>query len=412
MTEETSKPESFMSHLIELRDRLLRMVLTILVIFLMLFYWANDIYTYLAAPLTAHLPEGQSMIAIDVASPFLTPFKLVLMLSIFLSMPMILYQLWAFVAPGLYKHEKRLAVPLLISSVALFYMGILFAYYVVFPLVFGFFTSIGPESVSIATDIGRYLDFVLSIFFGFGLAFEVPIATIIIIALGITTPEKLAEKRPFVIVGAFIIGMLLTPPDVISQVLLAVPIWILFESGLIAAKYLLPARDEKMEDAEPESEANSIGGAMYGEDYEVIDDPALRDDAETDPDMDNEDYRPLSDEEMEAELDLMEEDDDLEDTEADTPLDKDKKDSVKKDLDQQHKKALTDADNKDLAVEQNDEVAQLEEQNLDSSPPSDSKGSKTDDHSNTNSLMESDDEKVDENETDAQRKQRYMDEGP
>ena len=230
---------SLMSHLVELRDRVVRMVLAVLVMFAGMFYWANDIYIFLAEPLTRHLPEGSNMIAIDVASPFLTPFKLVLMLAVFLAMPVILYQCWAFVAPGLYSNEKRIAGPLLVSSILLFYAGVAFAYFIVFPLVFGFFTSIGPEMVSISTDIGRYLDFVLALFFGFGLAFEVPIATIILVAIGITTPKKLGEKRPFIIVGAFIIGMLLTPPDVISQTLLAIPMWILYESGILMARFLV-----------------------------------------------------------------------------------------------------------------------------------------------------------------------------
>jgi sec-independent protein translocase protein TatC len=259
-----------MSHLVELRDRVMRMVIAILAIFLCLFYWANDIYTYLAVPLTSHMPEGSTMIAIDVASPFLTPFKLVLMLSIFLAMPVILFQFWAFVAPGLYKTEKRIAGPLLISSILLFYAGIAFAYYVVFPLVFGFFTSVGPEMISISTDIGRYLDFVLSLFFGFGLAFEVPIATIILVAVGITTPKKLGQMRPYVIVGAFVIGMLLTPPDIISQVLLAVPMWILFEAGLIAATIMFKDRnmdstddDEELDEAElDEAELDSPDGNL------------------------------------------------------------------------------------------------------------------------------------------------------
>ncbi len=266
MTESASKLGSgnLMSHLVELRDRVMRMVVAILAIFLCLFYWANDIYTYLAVPLTRHLPEGSTMIAIDVASPFLTPFKLVLMLSIFLAMPVILFQFWAFVAPGLYKTEKRIAGPLLVSSILLFYAGIAFAYYVVFPLVFGFFTSVGPEMISISTDIGRYLDFVLSLFFGFGLAFEVPIATIILVAVGITTPKKLGQMRPYVIVGAFVIGMLLTPPDIISQVLLAVPMWILFEAGLIASAIMFKDRnmdstddDEALDEAESENHENS-----------------------------------------------------------------------------------------------------------------------------------------------------------
>lgn len=305
--------DSFMSHLIEMRDRVMRMVLSVLVIFLGLFYWANEIYSYLAQPLIQHLPEGSSMIAIDVASPFLTPFKLVLMLSVFLAMPVILFQLWGFVAPGLYKHEKRLAVPLLISSVLLFYLGIAFAYYAVFPLIFGFFTSIGPENVAISTDIGRYLDFVLAIFFGFGLAFEMPIATIIVIAIGLTTPEKLATKRPYIIVAAFILAMLLTPPDVISQLLLAIPIWLLFECGLLAARYLLPEKLITKPLSETEVE-NSIGGSAYANDYEVVDDPAdtqhnaAENHPENHPVDKAEDFTALSEEEMDAELDRIETD--------------------------------------------------------------------------------------------------------
>ena len=277
---------SLMSHLVELRDRVVRMVLAVLAIFLCLFYWANDIYIFLAEPLTRHLPEGANMIAIDVASPFLTPFKLVLMLAVFLAMPVILYQCWAFVAPGLYANEKRLAGPLLVSSILLFYTGVAFAYFVVFPLVFGFFTSVGPEIVSISTDIGRYLDFVLALFFGFGLAFEVPIATIILVAIGVTTPKKLAEKRPYIIVGAFIIGMLLTPPDVISQVLLALPMWVLFEAGLIASKMIFSDR-EFDDDADEEDDDEAATETA----------PATVDDS-----------APLTDAEMDAELDQAEAD--------------------------------------------------------------------------------------------------------
>ncbi len=287
---EESVAGSLMSHLVELRDRVVRMVIAVLAIFACLFYWANDIYVYLAEPLTRHLPEGANMIAIDVASPFLTPFKLVLMLSVFLAMPVILHQCWSFVAPGLYANEKRLAGPLLVSSILLFYAGVAFAYYAVFPLVFGFFTSVGPEMVNISTDIGRYLDFVLALFFGFGLAFEVPIATIILVAIGFTTPKKLGEKRPFIIVGAFILGMLLTPPDIISQVLLALPIWILFEAGLIASKMIFADRDFDDDDDDDEDE---------DEDEDDEDETAaatVSDDA------------PLSDEEMEAEPDQAEAD--------------------------------------------------------------------------------------------------------
>ena len=283
------KAGSLMSHLAELRDRIVRMVVAILVLFLGMFYWANDIYTYLAEPLTRHLPEGATMIAIDVASPFLTPFKLVLMLSVFLAMPVILHQCWAFIAPGLYSNEKRIAGPLLVSSIFLFYGGVAFAYYVVFPLVFGFFTSVGPEMINISTDIGRYLDFVLALFFGFGLAFEVPIATIILVALGLTTPDKLAEKRPYVIVGAFVIGMLLTPPDIISQVLLALPAWILFEVGLIASRIIFKDRENQQDDY-LDDEENSIAPVSDSESAPVSD------------------FEPLTDAEMEAELDKADED--------------------------------------------------------------------------------------------------------
>lgn len=313
---EESSSMSFMSHLVELRDRLLRIVLSVLFIFLCLFYWANDIYTYLAEPLTQHMPEGSKMIAIDVASPFLTPFKLVLMLSVFLAMPFILYQIWGFIAPGLYKHEKRLAGPLLASSIVLFYCGMLFAYYVVFPLVFGFFTSVGPEIVSISTDIGRYLDFVLSLFLGFGIAFEVPIATILLVAMGMTTPKKLAEKRPYVIVAAFVIGMLLTPPDVISQVLLAFPMWLLFEGGVLASAHLFAERLKQQEQEEAEMAAEEAeqekayaASSAYGDGYEVIDDPA-----EAGLDSSDEAYQPLTEEEMDAELDRLEAEDDLDDS--------------------------------------------------------------------------------------------------
>ena len=250
--ESVSAEQPFMSHLIELRDRLLRVVLVVLVIFLGLFYFANDLYSLLAKPLLAHLPEGSSMIATEVASPFLTPFKLTLVVSVFIAIPMILHQGWAFVAPGLYKHERKLMMPLLISSVLLFYGGMAFAYYVVFPLIFGFFTSVAPEGVQVMTDIGKYLDFVLKLFFAFGFAFEVPIATILLVWMEVTTPEKLAEKRPYIIVGAFVIGMLLTPPDIISQTLLALPMWILFEAGVVFSKYFLRLKKERQAEEYPE----------------------------------------------------------------------------------------------------------------------------------------------------------------
>lgn len=240
--------QTFVSHLVELRDRLLRAVLVVLVIFLGLFAFANDLYTMLAEPLMRHMPEGTSMIATEVASPFLTPFKLTLVLSVFASMPFILYQLWAFVAPGLYQNERKLVVPLLVSSTFLFYLGMAFAYFVVFPLVFGFLTNVAPQGVAVMTDISRYLDFVLKMFFAFGIAFEVPIATILVIWTGLTTAESLASKRPYIIVFAFVIGMLLTPPDVISQTLLALPMWVLFELGLLLSRWYVKKPEEEAED--------------------------------------------------------------------------------------------------------------------------------------------------------------------
>ncbi len=240
----------FLSHLFELRDRLLRVVLVVMLIFAGLFAFANDLYHLLATPLLMHLPEGSSMIATEVASPFLTPFKLALVASIFLGMPFILYQAWAFIAPGLYKHEKRLAFPLLFSSIILFYTGMVFAYYVVFPLVFGFLTSTAPEGVAVMTDISKYLDFVLKLFFAFGVAFEVPIATILLVLAGVTTPDDLAAKRSYIIVAAFVVGMLLTPPDVISQTLLALPMWLLFEIGLFFSRVLMRQREEAGDDGE------------------------------------------------------------------------------------------------------------------------------------------------------------------
>jgi len=224
------------AHLLELRSRLLKSVTIILVLFLCLFYFANDIYAFVAEPLRVHMPEGTSMIATEVASPFLTPFKLTIVLAIFMSMPFTLHQAWSFISPGMYSREKRLAAPILISSVVLFYAGMAFAYYVVFPLVFGFFTSVAPDGVSIMTDINKYLDFVLKLFFAFGMAFEIPVATFLLIASGVTTVEKLSAKRPYIVVGCFVFGMLLTPPDVISEALLAFPMWLLFETGLILSR--------------------------------------------------------------------------------------------------------------------------------------------------------------------------------
>ncbi len=235
---EHDQEQPLVQHLIELRNRLLRIIMSILVIFLCLFAFANDIYAFISAPLQELLPTNSSMIATEVTSPFLTPFKLTMYVSLFLAMPFVLYQIWSFIAPGLYQHEKRIALPLLISSIVLFYTGLAFAYYMVFPLIFAFFTSVAPSGVTIMTDIGSYLDFVMTLFFAFGLAFEIPIATILLIIAGIVTPDELKQKRPFVIVGCFIVGMLLTPPDVFSQTLLAVPMWMLFELGLLFGRLI------------------------------------------------------------------------------------------------------------------------------------------------------------------------------
>ena len=264
--EDQAKQESLITHLVELRDRLIKIIAGIVIVLLVLFPFANQIYTFLADPLLKHLPAQSTMIAIEVAAPFLTPFKLVMLLSIVITIPWILYQLWAFIAPGLYKHEKRLVLPLLVSSSLLFYLGMVFAYYVVFPLVFGFFTKVTPEGVAVMTDISRYLDFVSKLFIAFGAAFEVPVLTFVLVMTGVTSVEALSGARSYVIVVAFVIGMLLTPPDVISQILLAIPVWLLFELGLLMSKIFIN---------------------------------------KTQPQQDNH-FRPMTDEEMDLELDEIE----------------------------------------------------------------------------------------------------------
>ncbi|MDO2438272.1 twin-arginine translocase subunit TatC [Aeromonas veronii] len=240
--------QPLISHLVELRTRLLRSITAILVVFLALIYFSNNIYDFVAQPLLSQLPEGTSMIATDVATPFLTPIKLTLVVSFFVAIPYLLYQAWAFIAPGLYQHERRLIMPLVVSSALLFYAGMAFAYYVVFPLVFGFFTSTAPAGVTVATDIASYLDFVLTLFFAFGVAFEIPVATILLCWTGVTTPQNLKEKRPYVIVGVFVVGMLLTPPDVFSQTLLAIPMWALWEIGLFFARFYVKKEDEEQQE--------------------------------------------------------------------------------------------------------------------------------------------------------------------
>ncbi|MDD2723501.1 MAG: twin-arginine translocase subunit TatC [Methylovulum sp.] len=241
---EESVGQSFISHLVELRDRLLKVILCVLLIFIGLAYYANEIYSILAGPLLQHLPKNSTMIAIEVASPFFTPFKLAFIAAIFISVPVILYQFWAFVAPGLYKHEQRLVFPLLIASTLLFYTGVAFAYFVVFPLIFRFLTAAAPVGVTVMTDISQYLDFVLAIFFAFGVCFEIPIFTIVLVWTGFISSDDLAEKRPYVIVGVFVVAMFLTPPDALSQTLLAIPMWMLFEIGLLCSRLFVHKTEE------------------------------------------------------------------------------------------------------------------------------------------------------------------------
>ena len=239
---------TLLSHLIELRSRLIRISIAVIGIFVILLPFSQKIFVVVSRPLVEVLP-GQKMIATAVASPLLTPFKLTFFVALFIAMPVVLYQVWAFVAPGLYKREKRFAFPLLGSSIVLFYAGIAFAYFVVFELVFGFFASVTPQSVEMMTDIAAYLDFITKIFLAFGLAFEVPIATVLVVWTGLTTPEKLGKSRPYVFLMAFVIGMFLTPPDVISQTLLAVPVYLLYELGILMSKLFVRQRSSKPDEA-------------------------------------------------------------------------------------------------------------------------------------------------------------------
>jgi len=234
--EQTKPNNSMLQHLSELRKRLIRCLAAVFLVFIILFYFANDLYHLLAIPLLNHLPAGSNLIATGVASPFLAPFKLTLALAFFISVPIILHQAWSFIAPALYRHEKKMVVPILSSSTLLFYLGMVFAYFVVFPLVFGFFASVTPKDVTFLPDISQYLNFSLKLFIAFGIAFEVPIITVLLIWSGITSRKKLARKRPYIVIAAFVTGMLLTPPDVLSQVLLAIPIWLLFEAGLLLSR--------------------------------------------------------------------------------------------------------------------------------------------------------------------------------
>lgn len=251
---ESDQEMPLVSHLTELRSRLLRCVIAVLLLFAGLFYFAQDIYTIVSAPLRAYLPEGATMIATGVASPFLTPFKLTAWIALFLSVPVILHQIWGFIAPGLYKHEKRIAVPLLVSSIFLFYGGMAFAYFLVFPIIFHFFASVTPEGVAMMTDINEYLDFVLTLFFAFGVAFEIPVATFLLIWVGIVDVDTLRKSRPYVIVGCFVVGMVLTPPDIFSQTLLAVPMWLLFEAGVLCGSMIKRRDEHELDETATETE--------------------------------------------------------------------------------------------------------------------------------------------------------------
>lgn len=348
----SDKELGFLSHLYELRDRLLRIVIAVGIVFICLFPFAKDLYDLFAQPLASgNVPAG--MISTGAIAPFLVPLKLALLAAFLIALPYVLYQFWGFVAPGLYKHEKRLAIPLLVSSVLLFYLGVLFAYFVLLPLIFTVLPAFVPDVATYMPDIGSYLDFAMALFLAFGIGFEMPVATILLISTGMTTRENLAKKRPYIIVGAFIIGMLLTPPDVISQLMLAIPMWILFEIGLVAsglfAKQIEIAGKEKeaketaereemdreaedanddVEDEVKRSLATGSGAAAASKNAEPAawadtdasaaahDDPtAWEDDKYTYADdvdptglqyEENEEYRPLTDEEMAAELERIE----------------------------------------------------------------------------------------------------------
>jgi len=235
-----STGESFIAHLVELRSRLLKSVVAVLLVFICLFPWSSRLYTLLAQPLLARLPKGGQMIATDVTTPFFVPLKVALMAAFLIALPYILYQIWRFVAPGLYAHEKRLVWPLITASTTLFFSGMAFAYFVVFPVVFGFITASAPQGVAVMTDIDKYLSFVITMFMAFGMTFQVPVAVVVLVRMGFVTVEKLRESRPYAVVGAFIVGAIFTPPDVVSQLMLAMPLWLLFEAGILVASWLKP----------------------------------------------------------------------------------------------------------------------------------------------------------------------------
>jgi len=266
--------DTFISHLIEMRDRLLRAVIAVVVLFIVLFPWAQDLYALLAKPMLESLPQGGQMIATEVTTPFFVPIKVTMMTAFLLALPYVFYQAWAFVAPGLYQHEKRIGVPLVISSVILFLLGMAFAYFLVFPVVFGFIVGVAPEGVAVMTDIGKYLDFVMTLFLAFGITFEVPVAVVLLVKMGMVSIAKLREIRPYVVVGAFVVGAIFTPPDIISQFMLAIPMWILYELGIVVAAMITKPKPESDSDSEEQ-------------------DPV---------------YKPMSEAEMDAELDRIESD--------------------------------------------------------------------------------------------------------
>jgi sec-independent protein translocase protein TatC len=239
-------PDTFISHLVELRDRLIRCLVAIILVFVCLFPWASEIYNLLAQPMLAALPKGGQMIATEVVSPFFVPVKVTLMVAFLIALPYVLFQIWAFVAPGLYAHEKKLVWPLVVASTILFLCGMAFAYFLVFPVVFGFITGVAPEGVAVMTDINKYLDFVLTMFLAFGITFEVPVAVILLVRMGAVSIAQLKEARPYVVVGAFVIGAIFTPPDVISQILLALPLWLLYEAGIWVARFVQPTSSQEL----------------------------------------------------------------------------------------------------------------------------------------------------------------------
>jgi len=241
--------EGFIAHLVELRTRLLNSVVAVLVVFVCLFPWSSDLYTLLARPLLARLPKGGQMIATDVTTPFFVPLKVALMTAFLIALPYILYQIWRFVAPGLYEHEKRLVWPLIIASSILFFCGMAFAYFIVFPVVFGFITSSAPHGVAVMTDIDKYLSFVLTMFVAFGITFQVPVAIVLLVRMGFITVDKLREIRPYMVVGAFVIGAIFTPPDVVSQSMLAIPLWLLYEAGIVVANWVKPGEKAAEQDS-------------------------------------------------------------------------------------------------------------------------------------------------------------------